>query len=224
MYLHAVVATVDQRQGLEHQGKGSSARSITSAGSGTLLAAAPAGVSQNQARERSAAPPSTAPSSLPGPSSRHGDNAAVAGLVLPVSPQQQQRWGATPAPAPDTTVDEEEDNDNRDENADAGASCATSAVTIPRAAWAEEGDSILNDVFFEGGSGNANDNGSAAAASAASLGAGEGTGPMPGEGSWSPPAADAEAMSGLWHGEQRCAGGPGCEPKQAAFGKASTKV
>lgn len=221
--LHAIAATVDQRQGLEHQGKGSSARSIASAGSSTLLAAAPAAASRNLAEERSAALPSTAPSSLPDPSSRRGDNAVAAGLVLPVSPQQQQRWGATPAPAPGATVDgEEEDKDGDDGTADAGASCATSAVTIPRAAWAEDGDFILNDISFDGGSGSANDKSSAAAA--ASLGAGEGTGPRPGEGIRSPTAAGAEAMSGLWHGEQRCAGGPGCEPKQAAFGKASTKV
>ena len=221
---------------MDHRNLGSSARSIASAGSSTSLTTPVA--NHNVAREREAPLPSTAPSSVPGHSLR-GNNEAGADLVHPVSPQQQQRSGATPAPTSDYIVDEDDKNDkDDDETAEAATSCATSAVTIPRAAWAKEGDSILDDVFFEGGNGHVDDNNSAAAAAAGrapNLGTEEGTAPSPGEdgvGNRSPmppvrtPNAAVEIMSNLCYGEERCEDGPEYQhqPKRAAFGKASTKV
>lgn len=186
------------------------------------------------ANNRNAVLPRPAPSSLPGPSSYRERSKAGEDLVLPTSPQEQQRLRITSGP---TSPDSSNQNSyiNNDDETAVRTSCAISAVTTPRAAWAEEGDSILDDVAF-GGSSKADDHSSDGEGS---HGFRDGPKLRPGEdgvviGSSMATATTADMMSNLCHHEVRCAdelGLPRCvdasvvrQQRRAAFGKPSTKV
>ncbi|CBN77134.1 hypothetical protein Esi_0036_0099 [Ectocarpus siliculosus] len=154
--------------------------------------------------------PSTAPSSLPAPFSRClGNNQAEEDLVVaPPPPQQQQheqqRSWTTPASISHHAGDGDINDD--DNTVSARTSCAMSAITTPRAAWADEGHPDLDDVAF-GGSSGLDDNRSVASGSA--------------------PRSDAD---GSFQGEREDALATVPEvsaarrPRQAAFGRPTTKV
>lgn len=227
-FLHTVVAAFHQQQGQEGRSLGSNALSVPTAGSSTPPAALP--MMHTVENRRTAPLPSTAPSSLPDPSSYRERSKAGEDLVLPTSPQQQQRLR--------TTSDSSNQNSYINDDDDGGGksalrtSCAMSAVTTPRAAWAEEGDPILDDVAFAGSS-NADDHSSDAAGSCgfrdgATLRLGE-----DGVVNGSPMApTTADMMSSLCQDEVRSTDGLGLlrcldvvrQPRRAVFGKPSTKV
>lgn len=190
-------------------------------------------MSKSTANTGSASLPITAPSSQPGPPTYRDMSLAGEDLVLPTSPQQQQRLriasGSTSADSSNhaSYIGDDDDNDNR---TDVRASCTISAVTTPRAAWAQEGDSILDDVL--GGSSRAHDHSSSAAGSrgfpdAAKLRLGEN-----GFANGLPMMFTTADMTG--HDTARCPDELGeskrldtsvaQQPRSAAFGKPSTKV
>ncbi|CAM9717536.1 unnamed protein product, partial [Ectocarpus sp. 13 AM-2016] len=154
--------------------------------------------------------PSTAPPSLPAPFSRClGNNQVEEDLVVaPLPPQQQQReqqrsW-TTPAPSSHHAGDGDVNDD--DITVSARMSCAMSAITTPRAAWADEGHPGLDDVAF-GGSSGLDDSRSVASGSAPRSDA---------DGSFQGERGDALATVPEVSAARR--------PRQAAFGRPTTKV
>lgn len=230
-FSHIVIFALYEQQGLENRSLDSNALSAATAGGSTPPATLP--ISHSAANSSTAALPSTAPASLPGPSSHQDRSRAEEDLVLPTSPQQQQRLRMPSGPTSPGSSNQNnyvDNDDDDDDKAAARVSCSISAVTTPRAAWAEEG-SILDDAVFGGGS-KADDHSSDAAGSpgfqqGARLSLGE-NGSVNGS-----PMVPATADM-MFHDEARCTDGlegsrgldsnVAQQPRRAAFGKPSTKV
>eukprot|EP00903_Cladosiphon_okamuranus_P008959 g8573.t1 len=218
----------EELQDLENRDVRSNALSVTSTGSSTPPATEP--TSHSAVNSRAAALPSTAPSSLLGLSSLRERSRSGEDVVLPTSPQQQQRLRRTPGSTPPDSCNPNCYIEDDDDETDPRASCTISAVSTPRAAWAKEGDAILDDVF--GGSSQADGQGFDASGShtfqdGAELSLGEGG--LVNESSMVPTMAGV-----IFHGDARQAdglGGSRCldvsvahPPRRAAFGKPSTKI
>lgn len=228
--LYAVVAALRQQQGPANRTVDANALSVASAGSSTPPATV--SMSQSATNSRTATLPGTAPSPLPGPASRREMGKAGEDFVLPTSPQQQQRLRITSGSTPPGRSNQRSstDDDGDDGQTEARASCTISAVSTPRAAWAEDGDFMLDDVF--GGSSNADGHGSDSADSRGFL---DGAKLVPGEDGLEngPPMAPTTADA-ICHDDARRTdglGGSRCldtrvvqQPCRAAFGKPSTKV
>eukprot|EP00752_Nemacystus_decipiens_P007282 g6518.t1 len=215
----------------ENRSPDSNALSTATTGRNTPPATLP--INHSAANNRTAAPPSTALPSLPGPPSHRETTKAGVALVLPTSPQQQQRLRVSSgSTSPDSSIQNSYvDNDNDDDKTAARASCSISAVTIPRAAWAEEGDSIIDDSVFGGST--MSDNLSSDAPG--SPGFPDGAKPILGNNGWVNGSAMVPTTADMmFHGEERCTdrlGGSrglgasaGQQPRRAAFGKPSTQV
>ncbi|CAM9852836.1 unnamed protein product [Scytosiphon promiscuus] len=138
-------------EGSERESPDSIAPPAITAGCGTRLEN-PQG---NRIADDSAPAPGTAPPSLAVSSSRRGNNQAEEDSAASVSAscqEEQKRAWTTPAVLSRCPDYNNGSCHDREQLASAATSCAISAVTTPRAAWAEEGDSIVNDARLRGGS------------------------------------------------------------------------
>ncbi|CAM9262801.1 unnamed protein product, partial [Hapterophycus canaliculatus] len=197
-------------EGSETQSLGSSDPPNLTAGCRTPLLTPR--VKSDTINSNSAPVPNTAPSSLAASSSRWGNNQTEEDSIVSTSShqeQKQQRAWTTPARpsrcADDADVDHDDHGDHN-QLASAATSCAISAITTPRAAWAQEGDPILEGARLRGGR-IANDKNTPAPAS---RGDEDGTEPMPIRG-----GTESELLHNTGVLER---------PTRTAFGRPSTEV